>query len=335
MPNINEGLSVGGETPEKAEGTISSTEDFMASLRKDLGVPEETEPPAATVPVTTGETVVEATTQTPDDVTLTPEQKELKELHALLGRQSAELGELRKKVDAPPPVEETTYQAPPPITDDLVDEIEAAVLKNGGENVAVWALTNRPDLYETVLDSWSDSGLPGAARRAAAFDLRYQNALQAEIATAEAAEATEFQKGLAEALDAQVATLAPEYGVPVETDADQKVLADILGSAPKSVQKLVVSKDASEREDGLRIVLQLAATKPATTPVTPEDAAALAAARERAKAGAGVGTGGLQRAAPAQAKDDGEKPDFLDAFQKALLETPNTSVSAGLTFGNK
>lgn len=342
MSSIAEGLTVGGESAEKAEGTISTTEDFMASLAADLGgeIPgaEGVEPPATVgVPESSGEaSTAEGDNSGADDSDLTPEQKELKELHALLGRQSAELGELRQLVEKPKdePVEQ--WQAPPPITSDVIEELENAVEENGGQQMAVWALTNRPDLYDNVLALWqnvSDADKIAAQR----FDRRYEAALAEQNAEAEAAEAAKFQEGLATQLDADVAALAPEYGLTPGTADTDALLAEVIKEVRPSVQKLVVSKDAGEREDGLRTVLELAKAR-ATTPSsvqTPEEKAALAAALERSKQGAGLGTGSQRPAAPVNEGGGEQTADFADAFSKALLETPSTSVASGLTYGGK
>jgi hypothetical protein len=343
MSSIAEGLSIGGEHAEKGEGDISTNEDFMASLSADLGLAGD-EPPAPPTPPAPDGTSEDDDGDNSEadtgDEELTAEQKELKELRALYGRQSNELGELRKLVAQPKDEEEEAdteaFTIAAPITEDVLAEIEQAIDSNGGEQVAVWALTNRPDLYETVLDTWADQG-GAAARRSAQFDMRYQTALQAEIASQEQSELTEFQKGLANDLDTQVSEIAPEYGLTPGVPETDQLLADVIAEAPASIQKLVVSRDAKEREDGLRVVLALAAAKTATTASSEEDKAAAEArkaALEQAKKDAAVGGGSLRPAPPAQ-EGGAEQPDFLDAFQKALLETPSTSVADGLSYGGK
>jgi hypothetical protein len=180
-----------------------------------------------------------------------------------------------------------------------------------------------------VLDSWADQG-GAAARRAAQFDIRYQAALTAETERLESEKLTEFQTGLAAELDKQVLSLGPEYGITPGTPEVDQLLADTISETPKAIQNLVVSRDAKEREDGLRVVLALAAAKTVTTAPAATDAA-VEAALEKAKGKAAVGGGSLQRA-PAPAGEAGDDvSDPLAAFQKALLETPNTSVAAGLT----
>lgn len=344
MSSIAEGLTFGEETPELPEGEIRSNADFMASLGKDLGVEievEGNEPPATPeVPAPAGEAEgAEGDNSQPEgEEALTPEQKELKELHALLGRQSQELGELRKAVEqrSVEKDEEEVEQFRPtaPITPDVLAEIEEAIETNGGEQMAVWALTNRPDLYESVLDTWADQG-GAAARRAAQFDIRYQTALAAETSRIETEEMTEFQKGLAAQLDTQVSELAPSYGITPGTPEVDQLLADTVSEAPKSIQDLLVSKDEKAREDGIRVVLALAAAKTATTAPEKDTAAgeALVAALAREKGRAALGGGSLQRApSPAETGEASQPTGFdIDAFQEILLTTPSTSVADGLT----
>ncbi len=346
--SIADGLTYGDE--ETSSVQLGGAADFMASLAKDLGVePEllgsdETPAPPA-VPAVAGETDGDDGDNSgagDGEEQLSPEQKELKELHALLGRQSAELGELRKAVEAKPdPVEEQQWQAPPPITDDVVEEIEQTIIQgkergnaNAGQDLAVWALTNRPDLYETVLDTWAEQS--GAdARKAAEFNFRYQGALQQQEAEAQATANREFQEGLAAQMDAEVAILAPEYGLKFEDETTALALAEALTTLPKSVQKLVVSRDPSERQDGYRTVLAIAASKATTTPA-PEDPAAVAAraaALEQMKGGAGVGLGTVLPAPPVGAGGGNEPADFAASLRAAILETPSTSVQDGLTYG--
>jgi hypothetical protein len=99
------------------------------------------------------------------------------------------------------------------------------------------------------------------------------------------------------------------------------------------VQRLVVSKDASEREDGYRTVLAIAASK-AITPAVVQDSvaeAARVAALEKVKIGAGLGTGTLSPSPPVGGKPASAEDDFATRLQRAILETPSTSVSEGLT----
>lgn len=344
MSSIAQGLEVEGEQP--AAGDLSSTTDFMASLAADLG--EEPKPvggdesvaPEAAPATDAGTTPPDETDSSTADGAYDPEEKELKNLHSVLARQAAELGELRKQAaereaEVEPEPEEETYSPPGPISFEVIEQINEALESQPGEQLAAWSLINAPYLYETILDTWAEQGLP-QARRAAEFNMRYTFALQAQEAEQAAAEATEFQAGLASALDQQVAALAPEFGIEAGTKETDDLLAETIGQVPPSVQKLVVSKDPSEREDGLRVVLALASAKTATTSAESGAAGkALQDALEASKGSAAVGVGAL-RAAPPASEGGGEQPVvFLDAFEEALKKTPTTSVSEGLTFGSK
>ncbi len=339
MSSIADGLAVAGqEPPEKTEGVISSAEDFVASLNADLGLGEETpapaEVPAPAAPAAPAGEAPAAEGVTPSEGEMIP-KTQYDELQSLMGRMSNELGELRK-AQAPPEPEEETYVAPPPITSDVVEQIEDALLTQPGEQLAYWALTEAPHLYETVLDAWADQG-GAAARRAVSFDQRYQSALASEQERVASEQQQQFQATLATQLDAEVAALAPTYGLTPGTPETDQLLADVIAEMPPSIQRLVVSKDASEREDGLKTVLTVAKAR-AENPTTPAPAGAgealTAAALAQVKGAAAIGGGSLRPAAPQSEGGSGsEKPNFLDALQEAILETPTTSVTAGLTFG--
>jgi hypothetical protein len=346
MSSIAEGLSYGDDEPAGLEeGDISTTEAFMASLRRDLGeeMPEPVsgdEPPAVPPPpVETGQGVEEPEGDNSDaskgDLPpLNPDwSKEMQELHALLGRQSAELGELRKAVTEPKVEPEEEFIAPTPITDEVVEALEEMVTKSGGENAAIWALSQRPDLYETVLDVWSDSGVPGASRRAAEFNIEYKSQLARYEAEEAAREASEFQAGLAAQLDEQVVALAPSYGLTPGPELDTE-LAEILSKQPKPIQELLVSKDEGQRAAALSVLFSLAAKPSAITPPEGGAGEALTAALADAKKGASLGTGSMQRQAPATEQTP-VPVDGVDVvrLEELLKETPSTSVSDGLTFG--
>ncbi len=345
MSNIADGLAVAGqESPEKPEGVISSAEDFVASLNRDLGFTDDETPPAAeVVPAPAAPAAPAGEAPAADDGTppVAPAEGEMipktqyDELQSLMGRMSNELGELRKAVQ---PAEEQQpaeqYAPPPPITSELVEQIEDLLLTQSGEDVAYWALTQAPHLYETVLDSWADQG-GSAARRAAEFNMRYNAALASEQERVAAEEQQEFQATLATALDAEVTALAPTYGLTPNTPETDQLLADVIGDMPPSVQRLVVSKDPAERRDGLVTVLQVAQSR-AAVPTTADNAAgaaARAAALATVKGAAAIGGGSLRPAAPPNEGGGATKPDFLEQLQEAILEVPSTSVASGLTFG--
>lgn len=321
MPDIGEQFSVGE----------SATEDFMASLTRDLAGAEPT--PAGTPPV-------EGTSVTPpvDDNSGTPSEpdwkKQYEELHSLMGRMSTELGELRKQV-TPEPTPDPYEQVYAPITDEVEQQLADAIARSGGEALARWAATSRPDLYETVLDLWADpdiSGDRGGARKAAAFDLRFQTNLQRLQAEEDAAENEEFVNSIGDTLGERVAALAPEYGLQAgHTDVDA-VLANVLDNAPAQIQALVVSKDEGERDAGLRVILQLAAAQVGVKPPVDPAAAAQAAAQARGAASFGLGTGVVDAVTPTVPPSAvvATEDKVASALAAKLLEMPSTSVAAGL-----
>lgn len=327
------------------EPDVNTTEGFMASLLRDgafegIETQDEPTPAAVTPPATAGTsgTEVETTTREPEDGDQPDWEKQYHELHTLMGRQTGELGELRKQVERLAPQEEdgfdpATYVAPP-ITSDVEDQIAEAIQNAGGEAVARWAAVDRPDLYETVLGTWAEeSGRDALA--AARFDMRYQMSLQQIEYEQRQTDEQQFQAGLGEALEVSLNKLGGEYGLDVGNEEVDTLLAATLSTAPQTIKDLVVSRDEKEREDGLRVVLALAAAKGASTnpALTGDENDALQQALAHSKGQASLGGGSLRPAASTEplAPEEG----LLEALKKHILESPSTSVAEGLTYGNK
>lgn len=321
---------------EETVPDVSTDAGFLASLERDLGESlvgeleiEPTEVSAIPEGAVVGDEGDNLDAESGDEETDWKAQYD--ELQKLVGRQSNELGELRKQVSVTP--EEV---APPPpatlITSEVVEQIESAIEESGGEQVAYWAATQRPDLYEAVLDAWSEQG--GAhARRAAEFNIRYQTALE-KIEQDKRQEADQsFATELESELDKNVNALKPEYGFAENVGEVDKLLSDTLENSSAVVKKLVVSKDPDERDAGLRAVFAEAARK---ANLSPAESPADKAERERllaaAKGGASAIGGGLRPAQPAPVSGD---EGVQQALVERMLKAPSTSIAEGLTFGNK
>lgn len=342
-----------------------SGDDFMAQLAKEIGynegdlnlTPGRDDESVQGTPVPGGIGVAEtpaagtgsesgATPPPIQSTQLTPEQelaalreemaslrKEAENAQILLGRQATELGELRKSREAPAETEEQTF-APAPITDEVEEQIADAIARNGGINIAQWAAVNAPHLYETVLDLWAESDERGAARKAAAFDLRLQTALREQGEAQEYAANEQFIAEVAPTLDKRVSELASEYGLEAGAEATDALLAETLDNASPALKALVVSKDAEQREAGLHAILALAAVKGRATPPDPAAAAAAAEALAKAKGEASLGTGGLHLQQSQEAQEpQTEEEKLASAIVAGLTASKPTSVAAGLSGG--
>lgn len=263
-------------------------------------------------------------------------KKQYEELRALTGRMSNELGELRKAVeskDEPDDEEDDSgFVLPTFVPDEVRDEIEVFIEQQGGANAAAWAAVNRPDLFDTVLDVWADQG-GAAARHAAEFNIRYQDALKEQTQTQTQKSEAEFAKSLEADLDSKVKEMAPDYGFEVGNKEHDTLLATVLGESPEAIQSLVVSKDPAQREAGLRAVFAMAVVKAGVTTPEADGAAqeALAVAKAVSKGAASVGGGGLRPATSAAPAS--QEQAIEQAVAARLLQMPSTSVSEGLTGG--
>lgn len=324
-PSVMDGLS-GGEFGEEQESTTLSMSALLAQAGQDEPDESEEAPDG-----TTDDDETDNSDAGDSGEDLTPEQKEIKELHSLLGRMSNELGELRKTVAEKDDDEVEPNFVPTLVTPEIQDEIATAVETQGGANVAAWAAVNRPDLYEAVLDVWSEQS--GAdARRAAEFNFRYQTALAEQEAEDTQASNAEFQKTLETELDARVKALAPDYGFDAGNEEHDKLLSATLSESPPAIIDLVVSRDPDQREAGLRAVFAMAVVKAGVTTPEADGAAqeAIRAAQAVSKGAATLGGGGLK---PAAAPALSEEQAIEAAIAQRLLTRPSTSVSEGLTGG--
>jgi len=324
-----------------AQPDVSTDDGFMASLANDLGYDPsiaEDEPVSAAPTTPDPGTTDEGSDADNSDADggEVDWQAQYKELQTLMGRMSNELGELRKAVgttDETPEDDDLGY-TPTLVTSEVEMEIESAIERSGGEQVALWAAQNRPDLYDVVLEQWalqSEKDSFAALR----FDQRFQAALMQQQQTAVQEQQAATSSQLEQSLQQELGTLAQEYGLEVGNEDVDNLLADSLGSVPAPIQALVVSQDATEREAGLRVVLQLAAAKASAAPsgVDPARDAALAAARGAASVGSGSlrppGAGG-----PPQPPADSEA-GLLQALKEKIASAPSTSIAEGLTFGKQ
>lgn len=257
-----------------------------------------------------------------------------KNAESLIGRQGNDLGklreelaELRGEVKAQRELAPAAQQQAQPMSS---EDLEEMVAEHGGQAVALWAVNNRPDLYDRVHRIWRVDEPDDAAD----FRLEYKLLQQRqELQAAQAATGTQ-QPDEWVAAQKQQATINATLGA-VSTEAEDwdtiapHMLA-ALEQVPQRVAAMIVSDDPEERLDAVRIVADKARILSVGKAAAATKQKETAVARKRS---ATVASGSLRPAGkPEGGSEEMTSEERQAAFKKALLETQTTSVSEGLTY---
>lgn len=258
-----------------------------------------------------------------------------KNAESLIGRQGNDLGklreeiaELRGEVKAQRELAPAAQQQAQPMSS---EDLEEMVAEHGGQAVALWAVNNRPDLYDRVHRIWRVDEPDDAADFRLEYKLHQQ---RLELQAAQAAATGQQQPDEWVAAQKQQATINQTLAA-VSTEAEDwdtiapHMLA-ALEQVPQRVAAMIVSADPEERLDAVRIVADkariLSVGKAAATTKQKEAATAR-------KKSATVASGSLRPAGkPEGGSEEMTSEERQAAFKKALLETQTTSVSEGLTY---
>ena len=260
-----------------------------------------------------------------------------KNAESLIGRQGNDLGklreeiaELRGEVRAQRELAPTAAtQEQPPMSN---EELEELVAEHGGQQVALWAVNERPDLYERVHRIWRVD----EPDEATDFRLEYklhQQRLELQKAQAPAGvqqdEWVVAQKQQA-AINSSLATFASEAA---DWDTIAPHMTAALEQVPDVIAQMVASEDPQVRLDGISIVADkariLSVGKAQATAKTKE----LATARKKS---ATVASGSLRPVSPAAGSEEEiTSEERQRRFKEELLKTQTTSVSEGLTFAKQ
>lgn len=258
-----------------------------------------------------------------------------KNAESLIGRQGNDLGklreeiaELRGEVKAQRELAPTAQQQAQPMSS---EDLEEMVAEHGGQAVALWAVNNRPDLYDRVHRIWRVDEPDDAADFRLEYKLHQQ---RLELQAAQAAAGTQQQPDEWVAAQKQQATINSTLAA-VSTEAEDwdtiapHMLA-ALEQVPQRVAAMIVSDDPEERLDAVRIVADKARI------LSVGKAAAATKQKETAtarKKSATVASGSLRPVSePGGGSEEMTSEERQKAFKKALLETQTTSVSEGLTY---
>lgn len=273
----------------------------------------------------------------------------------LIGRQSAEVGEVRQqmaelrgRLDA---VMQTQAQAPPapaPFVDErTVEAVETAVAERGGPAVMQWALDARPDLEEIVLDAWYTVDERGArrfeARREAAQMLMAQQEQQPQQAAQPDPILADLRRERQMGATLQQVRSQVESGAfaaagiqPGEWGAIKDQLVPALEAAPGFIQNAVVSDDPNTQFEGMKALVQLARGR-AVAAATAQATNQRTEQAKQAKQVAQVATGSLRPVQERKPEDNTpeSREERIKRFHEQLLRTETTSVRDGLTFGSR
>ena len=325
--SISEGLTFGDEQQPRDPATGK----FLPRQPFDQEAPEAPEAPAAPA-APEAPAATEAPAQ-PLEERFAALEKQFQDAQSFIGRQAEEIGQLRQAAQQP-------QQAPAPLPVPMVDQQTAEAAFNMVENSGfqasmMWALNNRPDLHDVILQAGRDLDLPEA--RQYEINLAVQEALMAREAAAPQ------QPGV----DPFVQNLKTQ-------DTMRTVVAKIKGDTPDFVQlqphvqkaleeqsllaELVGSGDPDRVEQGLRLATGVARGYAASELATAaaQQASAGAAQREAAKVAAGVATGSARVGTggeTSEAPTEEQRAEAVKAFKAAIMEAPGTSIADGLTFG--
>lgn len=259
-----------------------------------------------------------------------------KNAESKIGQQGNEMGQLRRELDELRGEVKTRIELAPtqtaPLPSVSADDLEEMIAEHGGMNTALWAVNNRPDLYDKVHKIWRVEEPDEASDFRLDYKLHVQKQ-ELEKATATAAGqpdewvASQKQQALInQALSA----------VQAESPEDWPLIADhmlaALEQVPQRVAAMVVSDDADERLDAVRIVADKARIISGAHLSAEGKKKTNELALERKKS-ATVASGSMRPVTP-PGSENGEmtSEERQAAFKKALMETETTSVTEGLTY---
>ncbi len=268
--------------------------------------------------------------------------KERDNAQSLIGRHSAEVGELRERLAKMEGRLEERAAAPaapaPQITSQDIAWLDEQVAEHGGRDVMGWVIDNAPHLIDAATEAWGRDDRPGAAFEAARFATRLETfeTREPQPESRRQEDPTLAEIKMERALGAAIANLRSSMSEG-EWEAISPHIPAVLEDAntPDLIKKAVFSDDEKLRQQGFQSLEQLARGRAI--------AAATQAARKKQedetkqtkRVVSQVGTGSLR---PAEER----KPENIEEmsseerhklFKERLLGAETTSVADGLTYG--
>lgn len=325
-PDVRTGLSTDDTRNAAGRRIDPETKQFVP---EQPAAPAPPEPPPAELP---------PAAETPPAEPEKPQyvldlEKQIADAQAMIGRQAAEIGELRQRDDEP----EYDYGPPPelPVANEQVMEQVGNMIDTYGTHGALdWLEENRPDLMPVALQVANEIDQGGARYWASTWQARQEPEAPA------APPAPQQDPLLAEMHQTRRATSAVQEVAALLGDEFAAVKPHILDAfkeSPKLVQEAVLSEDEGLRAQGVQALAGLARGRAIQAP-----AAAVQAEQEEERKtvlqAAQVATGSQR---PVAERQPGERPSVeeraarIEQFHKDLLATETTNVQDGLTFGNE
>lgn len=274
-------------------------------------------------------------------------------LTSVVGRQGQELGstreelaELRGRLEQMSASQATP--AAPVLSNDQVEEQAQELIGSDGYTAAATRAANQAHttgderLYQSIRELWALEQ-PGAAMD---FNTDFRMWQRDERTKSAAAPAPE-QWMLDAQESAQVRGIESALGASLDGFSQEDVAAisgqfeAAMSTMPKNVLAMVASSDPEARAAGVQLVVDratlLASKAPAAAPVAAAAETqdpALPASVQKKLAGAAVATSALRPAAKSAATPE-NREDAIKEFKRQIVEAETTSVSSGLTYGDK
>lgn len=354
---------VGADVPEEYAQELRDTDTSVASALERSNDQGRQEPEAQEeepeVPADAGQT--EEETPALDEAVQTyieqhggsPEQAiaalydEFQNAQQLIGRQSAEVGDVRTRLEqmesflAQQGQQGETFDAPLPTSEER-EPLESFFEERGAQQAMNWIVENRPDMIEDAVTVWQEID-PVAATR---FATRYDRYLEAEQSAPQAAapqedpflaqmkQQAQFTASVEQArvesgLSDEEWTSVKEHVIPALNDPSTSVLIKNAVAQPQNAQQQV---------EGMKALYQIAQARAALDANAKATEAARTQAQETAatkKQAARVATGSLTppKTEGQSGNEEQERADAIKAFKQNLLNAETTDVASGLTHG--
>jgi len=342
VPDINEGLEIGGEpVVSYEEGNVNTQSGFEAAMGRavtgeappEAPQPEEGEEGEGEAPAPEEgqpeEAPEVAPAAGPEDL-----QGKLDWAMSVIDRQGNELGDLRARVQE--------MQPQPSAQPEPIVNVEALLDQHGGDASIEWAINNAPHLIEPIARAWALSGDPEGG----VFYADYR-AEQGKLDVPQQ-QAPEQDPDLTQiSTERKLAGIFKEYR---ETNPDafaaiEPGIAMALQSpnTPDEIKMMITSGVPDHMRAGMRFLLpyaQIEAFKLGQNPPEAEPSAEATAKEEQRRDAARrtaivTGSQRLQDAGAPLEAGELTSEQRIARFKDAFEEEPSTSIAAGLTFNGQ